>query len=92
MTLAAEANAGWLTRISEMSKLKYWNASFGSLFAGILLAGCGGGDDTTATPPAVVMVAPTISILSNRADLVSGGDALVQVVLPPSGAASDVRV
>ena len=29
--------------------------------------------------------APTITVLSNRADLISGGDALIQVKLPPSG-------
>lgn len=33
-----------------------------------------------------------IRVLSNRADLVSGGDALVEVVLPRAGAARDVRV
>ena len=33
-----------------------------------------------------------INVLSNRADLISGGDALVQIVLPPSVKASSVRV
>ena len=33
-----------------------------------------------------------IKVLSNRADLVSGGDALVEVVLPQAAAADDLRV
>ena len=33
-----------------------------------------------------------IKVLSNRADLVSGGDALVQIVIPPDVTASDVHV
>ncbi|HYC00992.1 MAG TPA: DUF6351 family protein [Candidatus Limnocylindrales bacterium] len=34
----------------------------------------------------------TLGVLSNRADLISGGNALVQVVLPPGTDASDVTV
>src|SRR5262249_61097567 len=33
-----------------------------------------------------------IKVLSNRADLVSGGDALVEIVIPPDVPASDVHV
>ena len=33
-----------------------------------------------------------IKVLSNRADLVSGGDALVEIVLPPRVPAASVRV
>src|SRR3954451_18352747 len=36
--------------------------------------------------------APTIQVLSNRADLVSGGDALVRVTLPDGVAASRLRL
>ena len=36
--------------------------------------------------------APVITVLSNRADLVSGGQALVQVTLPPGTDPADVRV
>lgn len=35
---------------------------------------------------------PQIKVLSNRADLVSGGDALVEVVLPSGGTPENVRV
>jgi hypothetical protein len=55
-----------------------WLLPLGSL----LLAACGGGDDD----PGV-----TVRTLSTRADLVSGGDALVEVVVP-SGVAGSVRV
>lgn len=53
--------------------------------ASALVAGCnlGGG-----TPPSAV----EIRTLSNRADMISGGDALVEVLLPPSGNAAGLRV
>ncbi|WP_143677543.1 DUF6351 family protein, partial [Streptomyces scabiei] len=35
---------------------------------------------------------PQIRVLSNRADLVSGGDALVEVALPSGGTPENVRV
>jgi hypothetical protein len=50
-----------------------------------LLTGCGGNGDGTATPIAV-------STLSNRADLISGGDALVEVQLPANADAATLRV
>lgn len=40
-------------------------------------------------PPSRQLV---IDVLSNRADLISGGDALVEVVLPPEADPGDVRV
>lgn len=48
-----------------------------------LAAGCSG-DDDAAPPPAGPTAGPqaTIHVLSNRADLISGGDALVEVVAP----------
>jgi hypothetical protein len=50
------------------------------------LAACngGGGDDNggNTNPPPQTFAAPTIKTLSNRADMVSGGDALVEIVLP----------
>ena len=49
-----------------------------------LIAACGGGDNS---PPAA-----TISTLSNRADLVSGGDVLVEVKLPDRSLASSLHV
>lgn len=35
---------------------------------------------------------PMVKVLSNRADLISGGDALVEVVLPPAASAATVSV
>ena len=49
----------------------------------LALSSCGGGDDAPAA---------TIQTLSNRADLVSGGSALVEVKLPPSASASAFKV
>ncbi|HEY9414697.1 MAG TPA: DUF6351 family protein [Pseudonocardia sp.] len=43
-------------------------------------------------PVASAAGSPTIKVLSNRADLVSGGDALVQVALPTGTAPAKVRV
>jgi len=66
-----------------------------------LLAACGdsslvsGGVPGTPIPPPVGVVdpaAPTIKVLSNRADLISGGDALVELVLPAGAEASALRV
>lgn len=42
--------------------------------------------------PAAASAVVTIKVLSNRADLVSGGDALVEVVLPSGTNPADVRV
>jgi hypothetical protein len=70
------------------------------------LSACGGGGSgnsgltpatvistpPTPTPTTVVSSAPTISVLSSRADQVSGGDALVEIALPPDAAASSVQV
>lgn len=64
-----------------------------------LLAGCGsssaptvangaGGSAGTSGP----ISGDAIHVLSNRADLISGGDALVEVVLPANVAASTVRM
>ena len=51
--------------------------------AAALFGGCGGGDDDAG-----------VKVLGNRADLVSGGDALIEVVLPAKAKVSfaDVRV
>lgn len=46
------------------------------------LAGCGGSSSGAVSGPS--SAAPTIKVLSNRADLISGGDALVEVD-PPAG-------
>ena len=69
-----------------------------------MLAACGGRPEQVlvwglkAPPPAVPSPAAVpgrtaeIRVLSNRADLISGGDALVEVVLPTGADASAVRV
>jgi hypothetical protein len=54
--------------------------------AGLILAGCGDGGD--APPDPLVQ----IRTMSNRADLISGGDAMVEVVLPPGATASSLKV
>lgn len=72
---------------------------------GALLAGCGGGDGgarfaglppastgNPAQPPATTAKAADIKVLSNRADLVSGGDALVEIVPAAGIAASALRI
>lgn len=72
---------------------------------GALLAGCGGGDGgarfaglppastgNPAQPPATTTKAADIKVLSNRADLVSGGDALVEIVPAAGIAASALRI
>ena len=55
-----------------------------AVLAAALLAGCGGSDD-----PAPLL---QIRTLNNRADLISGGDAMVEVVLPAGATSSGLRV
>src|SRR3712207_6323375 len=60
-----------------------------------ITAGCGGGDSSPAPSAAVGGPSPEILVLSNRADLVSGGDALVEIRWPSSPAdlsAAQVRL
>lgn len=45
-----------------------------------------------ATPPAGTVAELKLSVLSSRPDLVSGGDALVEVAVPDGLAAADVRL
>lgn len=60
----------------------------------VLLAACGGNDDGGSTPaPAPTPLAGTkVQTLSTRADLVTGGSALVEVVLPANAASSKLKV
>ncbi len=51
----------------------------------IVLASCGG--DSSSSPPGV-----SLQTLSNRADLISGGTALVEIMLPASANASQLKV
>ncbi len=62
------------------------------LLTGLLavpLASTAAPDDAAASPAANRLV---IEVLSNRRDLISGGDALVEVVLPPDVTPGQVRV
>jgi hypothetical protein len=54
------------------------------------LASCGGGGDDS--PPPASSASLKIRTVSNRADMVSGGDALVEVVLPAGATASSLKV
>ena len=53
------------------------------------LTACGGDSGTDESAPAP---SAQISVLSSRADTVSGGDTLVQIALPPGVAASQAKV
>ena len=68
--------------VGARSFASHWTAWSKAAVLGLVAAGalsaCGGDDDGTPPPAA----APKISVLSNRADLVSGGDALVEINLP----------
>jgi len=54
-------------------------AASAAAFASLVLSACGGSDDNANVPPTSGM---TITTLSNRADLVSGGSALVEIKTP----------
>src|SRR5437868_5877965 len=61
------------------------------------LAACGNstsvGGNTVSSPPDVPGTAGLqIKVLSNRADLISGGDALVEVVMPANAKAQGLSV
>lgn len=67
--------------------------------ASMLLINCGrsspvtdGNDADAGSGGSGPISGSTIHVLSNRADLVSGGDALVEVVLPGSATASDMKM
>ena len=59
-------------------------AAFAAVVISTVLAACGGDDNRPA--------AATITTLSNRADLVSGGDVLLQVTLPDPSLAPSLKV
>src|ERR1700744_5602016 len=60
---------------------RHSTAGVAALCCALALSACGGDDsDGNATPKSV----GTVKVLSNRADLVSGGDALIEVV-PDAG-------
>ena len=69
-----------------MKRCRSLPAAFAAVAVSAVLAACGGDDDNGVVNP------PTITTLSNRADLVSGGDVLFEVKLPPGAAASKLKV
>lgn len=58
-------------------------------FLSAALLGCGGGDGASGAAGASV---GTIKVTSNRADLISGGDALIEIVVSPGIDASKLKV
>ncbi len=72
-----------------MKRCRSLPATFAALVVSAVLAACGGDDNGGGGNAAN---SPTITTLSNRADLVSGGDALVEIKLPPVGSASTLKV
>ena len=70
-----------------MKRCRSLPAAFAAVVVSAVLAACGGDDNNNGAGNA-----PTITTLSNRADLVSGGDVLVEIKLPPVGTASSLKV
>src|SRR4029079_8571789 len=94
--LTAPRYQGWAAEGSQTgapprSRLVQRALVGGRLRAGVALAACAGALVVPAAAQAR-MPAPRISVLSNRADLVSGGDALVRVTLPRGVRASRLRL
>ena len=56
-----------------------------------LAAGCDSTSSSSGPVPPSQPV-PEIKMLSNRADMISGGDALVEIVLPPGASAGSLHV
>lgn len=58
-----------------------------------VLASCGGDGDESSSQPETPVPAPfQVSTLSSKSDMVSGGDTLLQVVVPSGGSTSTVKV
>lgn len=56
--------------------------------AATVLAACGGDSDNPSTPT----TAPDVQVLSGRADMVTGGNALVEVALPQDATVASMKV
>ena len=54
-----------------------------AMLVGLLLSGCEGGRLPSVDTRAADAGAAAIKVLSNRADIISGGNALVEIVMPP---------
>ena len=68
-----------------MIRKNAWARVFVLAGTSVLLAACSGGDGSQSTPLVV-------KVLSNRADMVSGGDAFVQIIPPAGSIASNLVV
>jgi hypothetical protein len=68
---------------------RYLAAAFAAGVASLFLVACGGNDDE---PAPFVPGGTTVSTLSNRADLIAGGEALVEVKPPAFVSASSLKV
>jgi hypothetical protein len=66
---------------------RFLPAAFAAAVISSALVACGGSNDDN--PP---LQPATITTLSNRADLITGGDALVEVKLPAAATASSLKV
>ncbi len=76
-----------------MGILKSSLRGFALAGAGLLVAACGSSDSVGGgVTGGGSGPAPVIAVLSNRSDLISGGDALVEVQLPGSAAVESLRV
>src|SRR5690349_2225722 len=58
----------------------------------LLLGACGGGDDDSSQAAAAITGNVSIKTLSNRPDMISDGDAYVEIVLPSGATFSDLKV
>ena len=67
------------------------SAALAAAVASLLVAACGGGGNDN-TPPPAPPGGSTVTSLSNRADLISGGSALVEVKIPASVSAASLKV
>lgn len=56
------------------------------------LAGCTGSAPSAAEPSEAGAEAPSVRVLSNRADMISGGDALVEIDLPSTTSKNDLAI
>src|SRR5664280_2978657 len=56
----------------------------------VALASCGGSDNNNTPPPP--LSGTSLKVLSTRADMVSGGDALMEVTLPTGASAAMLKV
>ncbi len=76
-----------------MHILRVISASVCPCLVALALSACGGGDGGTTTTPAPAIVGDVVvKTLSNRADMVSDGDAYVEVVLPSGATFADLKV